>query len=74
MSNSEDVREALDRLKNEVKDLNLDKVYSEIYDMNIKAASKSRAIAMRAFHCMICAQRPLSVTELAIVEAAGQSE
>ena len=59
---------------NEVGDPDLDKVYSEIYDMNTKAGTKSRAIATRAFHWMMCAQRPLSVPELAAVAAADQSE
>ena len=74
LSNSEDVEEALNRLSNEVGDPDLDKVYSEIYEMNTRAASKSRAIAVRAFHWMMCTQRPLSITELAAGAVTGQSE
>lgn len=59
---------------NEVGDPDLEKVYSEIYDMNTKAESRSRAIATSAFHWMLCSQRPLPLAQLAIVAAAGQSE
>ncbi|PQE06277.1 ankyrin repeat protein [Rutstroemia sp. NJR-2017a BBW] len=74
LSNSEDVEDALDRLMREVGDPDLDKVYSEIYDMNTKPGLKSRVIATRAFHWMMCAHRPLSLAELATVAAADQKK
>jgi hypothetical protein len=74
MRYSEDVTKALDKLMNEVGDPNLDKVYDEIYDTNTQVESTSRAIATRAYQWMMCAQRPLRITELADAASAYQSE
>ena len=70
---SADVADELDMLMNEVGLPTLDKVYSDIFDMNTKANSRSRAIAIRAFQWMMCAQRPLQIVELAEAVSAGQA-
>ena len=49
----------------------LDTTYEEIYDYNTEPGSSSREFAAKALKWMLCAQRPLSITELA--EAVGST-
>jgi ankyrin repeat protein len=74
MDLSEDVKDALEKLEKEVGDPDLNKVYSEIYNMNTKSKSNSRAIAIKAFKWMMCAQRPLQIIELAEAVSADERE
>jgi ankyrin repeat protein len=71
---SEDVEDAIVKLMEEVGDPVLDKVYSQIFDMNTAAETRNRAMAIRAFKWLMCAQRPLRISELAEAATANQSE
>jgi ankyrin repeat protein len=71
---SEDVEDAIIKLMEEVGDPVLDKVYSQIFDMNTAAETRNRAMAIRAFQWLMCAQRSLRISELAEAATANQSE
>ena len=57
-----------------VKATMLDKAYEGIYDDNTEPGSPSRTVAEKALKWMICAQRPLSITELAEAVSISESE
>ena len=72
-----DVRRKLDMLKKgdgSVKAIMLDKAYEEIYDYNTEPGSVSRDFAAKALKWMLCAQRPLSITELAEAVSVDENE
>ena len=57
-----------------VKAILLDKAYEEIFDYNTEPGSASRAFAAKALKWMLCAQRPLSITELAEAVSISENE
>lgn len=52
----------------------LDTAYEEIYDYNTEPDSSSREFVAKALKWMMCAQRPLSITELAEAVSIDENE